>query len=49
MKEIPELYAFTDETKYNMEQEFIDEVAKQVKYGKEELYAAIQLLCVDGC
>lgn len=49
MKEIPELYAFIDETKYNMEQEFIDEVAKQVKYGKEELYAAIQLLCVDGC
>lgn len=32
-----------------MEQEFINEVAKQVKYGKEELYAAIQLLCVDGC
>ncbi len=49
MKEIPELYAFTDETKHNMEQEFIDEVARQVKYGKEELYAAIQLLCVDGC
>lgn len=49
MKRIPELYAFTDETKYNMEQEFIDEVAKQVKYGKEELYAAIQLFCVDGC
>lgn len=49
MKEIPELYAFVDETKHNMEQEFIDEVARQVKNGKEELYAAIQLLCVDGC
>lgn len=48
-QKIPELYAFTDETKYNMGQEFIDEVAKQVKYGKEELYAAIQLFCVDGC
>ena len=49
MKEIPELYAFTDETKHNMEQEFIDEVAKQVKDGKEELYAAIQLFSVGGC
>ncbi len=48
-KKIPELYAFTDETKHNMEQEFIDEVAKQVKYGKEELYAAIQLFCAAGC
>lgn len=48
-REIPELYAFTDETKYNMGQEFIDEVARQVKYGKEELYAAIQLFSVAGC
>lgn len=49
MTKIPELHAFNDETKHNMSQEFIDEVAKQVKYGKEELYAAIQLLCVNIC
>lgn len=47
-KEIPELYAFTNEKINNMEQEFIDEVARQLKEGKEQLYAAIQLLNTGG-
>lgn len=43
-REILELYAFANELVHDdMEQEFIDEVARQVREGKEELYAAIQL------
>ena len=47
-KKIPELYAFTNEKLHDMEQPFIDEVAKQVIEGKEELYVAIQLFSAYG-
>lgn len=48
-KKISELYAFTNEKMHGMEQNFIDEVARQVKERKEQLFAAIQLFDVDGC
>ena len=36
-KEIPELYAFTDEKIQDMEQKIIDEVVKKLKEIKKQL------------